>query len=529
MELMRKISSILILTLLFGRLALAQTPTWSQHVAPIVYGNCSSCHHPGNVGPFSLLSYNDAYTERFNIQFNVENGIMPPWHPDTSYQHYANERFLSDSEVQTIVDWVNGGAPEGNPAIAPPPPVFPTGAVMVGHDLQLQMPSYTSVATTHTDDYVCISLDPAITSTKKIRAFEVIPANRAIVHHVLVYIDDANTYPVGVPQVGCTGPTTGRLIGAYIPGSGPIVFPSAANMKMGVTLNPGNKIVFAMHFPEGSAGQKDSTMINLHFYPDGESGVRDLLAQSLIQNWSFCIDPDSVQEVFTKFPPQFGIPGNYSVLSAFPHCHLLGKFWEVYGVSLDNQDTIPMIRINNYDFDWQGFYFFKNIIKLPSLYRIEARCRYDNTTNNIHNPNTPPIQVCDGYNTADEMMLVYFHFLDYQSGDELYDMDSLLQMPVSVRPPSGVIASARISPYPNPSNGPVTLDYYLPVNAPVDIEIIDLQGRVLRHIWDGKQQAGQYHARWDGRQDNGQMVASGLYFARLRFGKEVLTTRLIRE
>jgi len=372
-------------------------------------------------------------------------------------------------------------------------------------------------------------MDPGVTTTKRIKAFEVLPGNREVVHHVLVYIDDANTYPVGVIQNNCTGPTAGRLLGAYVPGGGPIVFPNSDVLKMGVTLNPGNKIVFAMHYPQGSVGMMDSTAVNLHFYPDNETGVRDLLAQSLIQNWSFCIEPDSVQEVFTRFPPQLGIPGDYSVLSTFPHSHLLGKYWEVYAVSLNNQDTIPMIRINNYDFDWQGFYFFKRIIKLSTGYRIEAKCRYDNTSNNPFNPNSPPLQVCDGLNTSDEMMLVYFHFLNYQAGDELYDMDSLLQMPVSVRPGQDLNAQARVTPYPNPSSGIQTLDYYIPRSGFVKIEILDLQGRSLRHIWKGKQQPGQYHAKWDGRIESGEMASKGIYLVRLTVDEKTYTTRLVRE
>jgi hypothetical protein len=198
-------------------------------------------------------------------------------------------------------------------------------------------------------------------------------------------------------------------------------------------------------------------------------------------------------------------------------------------VSLNNQDTIPMIRINNYDFDWQGFYFFKRIIKLSTGYRIEAKCRYDNTSNNPFNPNSPPLQVCDGLNTSDEMMLVYFHFLNYQAGDELYDMDSLLQMPVSVRPGQDLNAQARVTPYPNPSSGIQTLDYYIPRSGFVKIEILDLQGRSLRHIWKGKQQPGQYHAKWDGRIESGEMASKGIYLVRLTVDEKTYTTRLVRE
>ena len=520
-------AAFLILLSVVGSLH-AQTPTWSEDVASVVYNRCASCHHAGSVGPFSLTSYSDAYNERFNVQFAVESGVMPPWHPDTSYQHYAQERYLTTAEIQLISDWVNGGAPEGNPAVAPPPPVFPVGALLPNADLSLEMAPYVSQAFNE-DNYVCIALDPGILSQKKVRAFEVIPGDREIVHHVLVYIDESGGYVTDSAYQNCTGPQGGRLLGAYVPGGGPIQFPNVDNLKMGVTLNPGAKIVLAMHYPTGSAGRVDSTSVNLFFHPDGASGVREIFADPLVNDFGFCIDANTVQEVSVTFPPQGGVPGDYSILSVFPHCHLLGKSWEVYGVNFFGGDTVPMIKIPHWDFHWQGFYFFKHIQKLPSFYRIKASCVYDNTANNIHNPNTPPQQVCAGLNTSDEMMIVYFHYLLYQSGDELIDMDSILQIPTSVGPARDPLTAARLTPYPNPANGPMTLDYYLPKSAMVELDVLDVEGRVVRHIWSGRQAAGQYHSRWDGMGDGGRGLGAGVYVVRMRYGDAVVTGRVVKE
>jgi hypothetical protein len=506
----------------------AQTPTWSDDIAPLIYNNCSSCHHQGSIGPTNLMSYADAFNDRFNIAANVMAGVMPPWPPDKNYQHYAGERYLTPAEVQKIADWVNGGAPEGNPAVAPPPPVFSTAEILPNPDVRMRMSPYASQAFTQ-DNYVCIALDPQLTTAKKLRAFEVMPGARSIVHHVLVYVDESNTYITDSVYQECTGPQTSRLLGAYVPGGNPIVFPSATNLKMGITINPGAKIILAMHYPKGSAGQVDSSAINLFFYPDGEPGVREIFADAMIQDWGFCIDPATVQDVSVRFPPQAGIPADYSVLSVFPHCHMLGKKWEVFGVNLFGQDSVPFIKIPHWDFDWQGFYFFKHIVRLPQLHHIEATCTYDNTTANLHNPNQPPQQVCAGLNTSDEMMLVYFHYLLYQSGDELFDMDSVLQVPVTVGPAREGAKSARMTAFPNPSSSMMTLDYYLPKGGAMAIEILDLQGRVLRHVWDGQLPAGQYHANWDGLDENRRPLPAGLYFARLRFGDENITVRILRQ
>jgi hypothetical protein len=208
---------------------------------------------------------------------------------------------------------------------------------------------------------------------------------------------------------------------------------------------------------------------------------------------------------------------------------MLGKKWDVFGVNLFGQDSIPMIKVPHWDFDWQGFYFFKNIVKLPQWHHIEATCTYDNTALNIHNPNQPPQQVCAGLNTADEMMLVYFHYLLYQSGDELYDMDSVLQMPVSVGPARDAVTAARLTVSPNPSSAMTTLDYYLPKGGAMAIDILDLQGRVLRQVWDGQLPAGQYHAVWDGLDEDRRPLPAGLYFARLRFGDQSIAVRMVRQ
>jgi Copper type II ascorbate-dependent monooxygenase, C-terminal domain len=506
----------------------AQTPTWSEDIAPLIYNNCSSCHHTGSIAPTNLMSYTDVYGDRYNVLNNVQAGIMPPWPPDKNYQHYAQERFLTDAEIDLIADWVNGGAPQGNPNLAPPPPVFSTAEILPNPDIRMRMPAYASQAFTQ-DDYVCIALDPGITSMKKLRAFEVMPGARDIVHHALVYVDETGNYNTDTVYSDCTGPQTSRLLGAYVPGGNPIIFPNGQGLKMGITINPGAKIILAMHYPKGSAGDLDSTAINLFFYPDGEPGVREIFADAMIQDWGFCIDSGAVRDVSVRFPPQAGVPVDYSVLSVFPHCHMLGKKWDVYGVNLLGQDTVPFIKIPHWDFDWQGFYFFKNIIRLPQWHHIEASCTYDNTTANLHNPNQPPQQVCAGLNTADEMMLVYFHYLAYQSGDELYDMDSVLQVPVTVGPARTTESQARITAFPNPSSGLVTLDYYLPQGGTMALEVLDLQGRVLRQVWDGKLPAGQYHATWDGLDQNRRPLPAGLYFARLHFGNESVTVRMSRQ
>jgi hypothetical protein len=152
--------------------------TWSDDVALIIYDNCTSCHRPGGIGPFTLMDYTSAAAQAYPIVDAVTTGYMPPWSPNPAYQSYAHERLLTDSEIQTLVEWLAEGSLEGNSDLAPPAPVYPEdGFILNPPDLEVQIPTYTSQATNFSDDYVCISMPLGLTSNKKLRAFEVVPGN----------------------------------------------------------------------------------------------------------------------------------------------------------------------------------------------------------------------------------------------------------------------------------------------------------------------------------------------------------------
>ena len=206
---MRKIYLAVVAFLLATPLLQAQAPTWATDIAPIMYEKCTRCHAPNGVGPFEIMSYQDAFDERFLIKNYVNAGLMPPWPPDPDYQHFAMERALTDTEVSMISDWVDAGAPEGDPNLAPPAPWYPDLILGPG-DSRMQIPTYTSQAQSD-DDYVCFAVDPGITTTKILKSLEVIPGNRAAVHHVLIYAVSANSgYVAGQTYPGCTGPGGGN-------------------------------------------------------------------------------------------------------------------------------------------------------------------------------------------------------------------------------------------------------------------------------------------------------------------------------
>ena len=147
---MKKIFLLIICSLSLTSL-FSQTPTWSDQVATIIYTNCSNCHRAGGIGPFPFMSYEDVVNNAYGISAQVSAHLMPPWKPDPSYVHFQDERILSESDINTLVEWVNGGAPSGNLAYAPPAPVFSSASQMTTIDQTLQLPVWT--VTTDIDQY----------------------------------------------------------------------------------------------------------------------------------------------------------------------------------------------------------------------------------------------------------------------------------------------------------------------------------------------------------------------------------------
>lgn len=458
----------------------AQTPDFATQIAPIFYNKCTSCHHTGGIAPFSLTDYTTAYTKRLNIQYAVQTGKMPPWPPDTSYSRIVGERILTATEKQKILDWVSGGAPSGNLAQQPPAPNYTNSYQLPGTpDLVLKIPPITSSATT-TDQYICISVPSGLTQDRMIKAYEIVPGNPAIVHHVIVTGDTSNSFPPGIYN-NCFTTAQDVGIGGYAPGQGPTIFPSVSPAKFGVNLPANTNIVFQMHYPAGTAGQIDSTQIRIYFYPLGDSGIRQIYIYPLLQNWSLNIPANTVKTFTNECPPNIYFPNcqlpiDISVYSAFPHSHLLCTDIRNYAVNTNNpNDTIPIIRINRWNFNWQGFYTFKKLIKVPAGYKWISYHTYDNTSANPNNPNNPPQTMIAGENTTDEMLFDSFMLLMYQAGDENLNIDSLLA--VSVKEFFNKTAHQHeILIYPNPTKD--NLHIFTSLQETINsIKLFDITGK----------------------------------------------------
>ena len=487
-----------------GDLLFAQN--WAQNVAPILYSKCTSCHHSNGIAPFPLITYADAQSWASFIKADVQSGKMPPWPPDSTYRHYAHERSLTTQQINTIVSWVNNSAPQGNPSLAPTPPVYNAGSFLGKGDLELTIPAYASVASTH-DKYQCFSLPTNFPQDRFIKAIEIVPGNKQIVHHVVVFEDTVHTVTVPTQDTSCDLSAT-KMLGVYVPGATPTIFPNGGNIKMGMRLKAGSSIKLQIHYPKGTAGMPDSTSIHLFFYPVNTSGIREIYSDFLLGKWGLSFPPDSVKTYTTQYPATGTTQSNISLLGVFPHMHLIGKEIESYGVGPLN-DTIKFVKINNWDFHWQDFYNFKKIIKLSAGSTLHSRGVYDNTVNNPNNPSNPPVWVYDGEQTTDEMFLVAFQFLAYKAGDENLVLDSLLNPPTAIH--EIILSNFACYAFPNPSSQQVTFQYYLDRAASVKLNIYDELGKKVRSVYE-QQTSGTRQMIWNGKNESGNSLENGIYF-----------------
>ncbi len=499
---------ILFLGLFLGSMVhLTAQTTWSEHAAEVLYNNCTSCHNANGIAPMSLMTYSEASAYAPLILSYVTNGIMPPWTADTSYQHFSQERILTQQERDILINWVNDGALEGDNTLAPPPPVYNGAQQLSGvPDLVIQSPNYMSKASPFGDDYVCFVIPSGLTQNKKIKAIEVIPGNYATVHHCLVYKDTTHANVTDTTGSDCGGPVAGDLMMGYTPGASPTIFPSSDDFSAGIVLEAGSDIIMAMHFPEGSYGTYDQTTVNFYFYDDNVPQFREIFAAPIIQDWSFNIPANQIDTVTNTFS---SIGSDFTLLSVFPHMHLIGKHIESYATTPTN-DTVPFIRIPHWDFEWQDFYWFRYPKKIVAGSQIHGVGIYDNTSNNPHNPNNPPIDIGAGLNTTDEMFLIYFHFMAYQAGDENINVDSLTNLFLSAH--NDELLNSEIAVYPNPFSENTSINFALNNSAYTSVFIYDMQGRIVNKLWQGNMQAGKQQVIWNGSNQNGTKVQQGIYF-----------------
>lgn len=380
-------------------------PTFSNEVVRIFQQHCQSCHHEGDIAPFPLMTYADAKPHATLIKFMTQTRQMPPWKPSDGCGDFADARKLTTAEIDTIAKWVNAGAPEGNRALLPTPRDFSTGWVLGEPDMILASPEpYTPAA--GKDTYRCFTMPANTTSEKFVRAIDVHPGDRETVHHVISFIDttgisatlDERDPGPGYTCFGGAGFNTTGTLGGWAPGSRPLQLPD----KVGFSLPAAARVVLQVHYhPHHGEPGPDQTSIGIYF---AKEEPEQLMYVIPLINDTFTIPPHDANyrvEAVVPFTPIA-----LKVWFIAPHMHLLGKKMNVV-VQPPSGAAQCLIDIQDWDFNWQGSYRFKEPITIPTGSRVSLTAYYDNSSANPRNPNDPPKAVSWGEETTDEMCIAF--------------------------------------------------------------------------------------------------------------------------
>ncbi|MBI3654617.1 MAG: thiol-disulfide isomerase [Acidobacteria bacterium] len=425
--------------------------TFSKDVAPIFFKNCADCHRANDIAPMSLMSYKEARPWARSIKEKVVTREMPPWSPDPKYGEFANDHRLAQTDIDTIVAWVDGGAKEGNPKDLPALPAFTQGGWQIGKpDVVLSMEKDWVVEVNAPDNYINFWIPTNFKEDKWIQAAEIMPGNRKVVHHVIAFIQPAkmaearmNAEKTGkrtsnnnqqasmmywdgtLRRVKMDAPVVdntcdnqamarragggggeeqeGALLAGYAPGKGLDVWPVGTAKKVPA----GSYIMFQMHYSAFRGGllkpEIDRTKLGLIFAKEPPD---KMIYTAGVVNATFKIPAgDGNHEVVACMT----VPRDIELLTYMPHMHLRGKDMR-YDVIYPDGKKETLLWVPKFSFNWQTMYYLKTPVKIPKGTKVIITAHFDNSTKNKYNPD-PTKDVRWGDPTYDEMMIGWFDML----------------------------------------------------------------------------------------------------------------------
>ncbi|MBL8226908.1 MAG: thiol-disulfide isomerase [Bryobacterales bacterium] len=394
--------------------------TFSKDVLPVLQKRCQECHRPGEAAPMSFLTYKDARPWAKAMKAAVLGKKMPPWFADPAHGQFANDRRLSQEEIDIFTAWADSGAKEGDAKNAPAPVTYAEGWTIGKPDVIFEMPNEFKVPATGTIDYTWIVVPTNFTEDKWVEKIEVRPGAREVVHHVVLmarppgsnYMKAAQpgvpfTPPPGKPM---NGQDTGRgffymlgngpeMVSVYVPGG------TAYECKPGQArlLKAGTDLIFQMHYTANGKETMDRSRVGIVFAkePPKERVVNTFIANPLLR-----IPPGEANaKVMAKVP----VHEDVTLQSMFPHMHVRGKAM-MYRAIYPTGESEVLLDVPKYDFNWQISYYLKEPKKLPKGTQLEITAHYDNSPNNPHNPD-PKQEVRWGDQTWEEMLAAFVDFV----------------------------------------------------------------------------------------------------------------------
>jgi peroxiredoxin len=358
--------------------------TYAQHAALVFQRRCQECHRPGEIGPFSLLTYDDARSWADTIHEVILEERMPPWHADPRYGRFSNDRRLSREEADTLLEWVDQGCLKGADTDLPPAVKFTPGWKLGEPEAVFRMEEEFQVPATGVLPYYQFSVDPGFKEEAWVQAAECRPGNRAVVHHVIVYI-----LAPGKALYDIDG--TAATLAGWAPGDMPTVFAPGTAKRVPAR----SKLIFEVHYTPNGTAQRDRSSVGLWFakQPPEDAAETNILANLLLRIPPGA--PDHRSEV------TFTFRDDALILSFMPHMHLRGTSGKYVATYPDGRSE-TLLSIPDYDFGWQSVYRFAEPLRVPKGTRLVWSGRWDNSADNPRNPD-PTKEVGWGLQTWDEM------------------------------------------------------------------------------------------------------------------------------
>lgn len=396
----------------------AQALTYYGHVKPIIDAKCATCHRPGDIAPFSLETYDDAYGHRLAMQAAVASGTMPPWQPDDCCNHYRWDRSLTDEQRALLLSWLDQGAAPGDPADeAPPMDADRGGLSRVDATLTMAEP-FTPRPVIGSDEIRCFLLDWPFDTDRYVTGLNVVPGARAMVHHVIVFtVSDADVPALRSrdaeddrPGWDCHGQfgnaeaqPTGS-IGGWAPGYRGVEFPDGLGRKVPA----GSSIVLNVHYDTGSGIFEDRTAVEV-MVADEVAGELDGVA---IGNPLWLVgegmhieanDPDAM--AFFSYDPTVLFTGQrpFLIYAVNHHMHELGTIGRLAILRKDGSVEC-LLNITSWDFHWLGEYYFQEPVRVEPGDKLYVECHWDNTAANQKIVNGEPEAPHDLHWGTDEEM-----------------------------------------------------------------------------------------------------------------------------
>ena len=370
------------------RLSLAVKPAGAvtyDDVAHILHQKCAECHRPGQVAPFSLLTYEDTVGWGAMIEEVVRSGRMPPWHADPAHGHFANDRSLSPEQKELLLAWIAGGAPPGKNY--PQPPTFDDGW-KIRPDRIVSMERYFEVPAEGVLDYQEFSIDPGFHKDAWVQGLEVRPGNRAVVHHINVLMRP----PGAKPDTLYLNGVQDVYLATAVPGNHVTFWPDGIAKR----IPAGWHIVLSVHYQPNGTVQSDRSQVALQL----ADRVRQQVASRVFVDLDMVVPPNSVTTVTKRWK----LEDDFTLYALYPHMHLRGKSM-IFEIISPQREVL--LDVPHYDFNWQHRYVLSEPRKLAKGTVIECRAVFDNTAANPHNPD-PSATVRFGPQSTDEMFQACF-------------------------------------------------------------------------------------------------------------------------